>query len=613
MKNKKIFIYISILILLSAFSIFILPFYIQSLTTSVSASYDYQFNNIISIASVLIFLLIGFIVLYKYILYKIKPMHINQLFTENTGTKIGYKNLIIVSAVPLLIIIILFFFGAGYGFGETNYFLLRIDKLHRGQLPFLDFEFSYGPLLIYLPKYIDDLFGIKTSIIGYYVTYVLLTPLGLYFLLYVVNSFNIDKSKKTLIFYIVAISSLPITLGLNYTFFRFITPIVSIFIFNRIIHAHINKSIVNQFILSVGIVIISLFNFIISPEIGIAIFIALESYLCFLIIFNKQFYLICTLAGNLVLILVLSGLLNSNQILILKSFASGGNNWVVIPSLSILLYLVSFFTINIILSVEAFSKKFPFIPFALVVFNCIMLCGAFGRCDPAHIFYNGLGTLIVMWAFLSYIQSRYLKLFNIVFIFTFTIAVNAIGLDLMKNQYVNLIINYAYNHNGFGMLKKTGKSFHILNFVNKFIYYNIPRVYIDFNLLKKYKIIAVPFDTDKNLYIFLLNNNLYQPEYYTGPFLNVYTPNQINTKLNTLQDSNHKYMIISKYILSHKRSDNFVHNQDRKFISLLFCYPYRYNQVKFSKDMYEPVFRYIQANYRVVTKVINDEVLVERR
>ena len=116
MKNKKIFIYISILILLSAFSIFILPFYIQSLTTSVSASYDYQFNNIISIASVLIFLLIGFIVLYKYILYKIKPMHINQLFTENTGTKIGYKNLIIVSAVPLLIIIILFFFGAGYGF-----------------------------------------------------------------------------------------------------------------------------------------------------------------------------------------------------------------------------------------------------------------------------------------------------------------------------------------------------------------------------------------------------------------------------------------------------------------------------------------------------------------
>ncbi len=608
-KNTRFSIYILIFTAIVFLSVFLLPFYIPRKVPAVSASYDYQFNNIISVIALCLSLLIGSIFFYKHYDKEIHLLQVEKLFVTNIETQLSIKNAFILFFIHSFAILCLYLLNANYGYAEGNYFLLRIDRLSLGQEPYKDFEYAYGILLIYLPKIITDLFHFPTSVAGYYISLIFLNTIGIYFLYYVLNSFNVDKTKKRIIFFSIGLACIPLTLGMNYILIRFITPIACLFFLSRIIKKLENASLKNCIFIALAAVAVSLLNFIISIEVGLAVLLSILGYLFFSIVLNKKTFHIITLLVCGILIALILLFPGRSFGLMIKVFAAGGNNWVVIPSPSIVLFIVSFLMTNFIFCAFIIEKKVCFLTCALLIFNIIMLAGAFGRCDPGHIFWYGLSSLIVIWMFMAFVNSKYFKIYTIAFISIFVIGMNLSGIYVYRTELTTLVARYFIRNGEVRSLKEFAENVH-------YDTTKIDRIAaaindsINFKELNKYRRIALPFDVDSDIYLFLLKRHTFWPEYYTGYFLNIFASEQINTKLKGLQDSNHKYMVIPENVLNFSFNNDII--DEKQFISRLFLYPYDYTKERDSQKMYAPIYAYIHNNYKPLKYVKKGFLLVER-
>lgn len=611
-KSTRLSIYILLFAAAVLLSVFVLPFYIPRKTPTVSASFDYQFNNTVSVIALCLSLFIGSILFHSYYEKRTQLLQVEKLFTNNINninTRLSIKNVFILFFIHSFAILCFYLLDANYGYSEGNLFILRIDRLLLGQVPYKDFEYAYGILLIYLPKFITDLFHFSTSVNGYYIALTVLEAIGIYLLYYVINFFDIDKRKKRIIFFSIGLACIPLSLGMNYILTRFVTPIASIFVLRGIIRNLENASLKNCILIALAAVAASLLNFIISIEVGIALLLSVLSYLFFSIVLNKKTYHLITLLVCAICITSISLLVGKSFGLVIKVFAAGGNNWVVIPSPSIVLFIVSFLVVNFIFCGWLLKKNVSFVACALLIFNIIMLAGAFGRCDPGHIFWYGLSSLMTMWILLAFIRSKYFKIYTIAFILIFVIGMNLSGIYLFKSQFTTLIAKYLILNGKVNTLKQFAENIHYdTTIINR--YAEAVADSPNFKELDKYKKIALPFDVDKEIYLYLLKNHRFSPEYYTGYFSNVFTTEQINTKLRALQDSNHKYMVIPDYILNFSFSNDI--NSERRFISILFLYPHYYSKKRDTQKMYAPIYTYIHNNYRLLKTIKKGFILVER-
>jgi hypothetical protein len=186
---------------------------------------------------------------------------------------------------------------------------------------------------------------------------------------------------------------------------------------------------------------------------------------------------------------------------------------------------------------------------------------------------------------------------------------NFSGLYLYKTELSTLVARYLIRNGKVNSLKTFAEDIHYdTAVINR--YAQAVTDGVDYNELSKYHKIALPFDVDKDIYLFLLKSHKYSPEYYMSYFSNVFTPVQINTKLRGLQDSNHKYMVIPDFVLNFSYANDIV--SERKFISRLFLFPYYYSKKRDSQLLYTPVYAYIQNNYRPVKTIKKGFILVER-
>ena len=99
------------------------------------------------------------------------------------------------------------------------------------------------------------------------------------------------------------------------------------------------------------------FYFGVSLEIAIALLIAEIAFLGYAWIYEKRYeYLLCLAILYYVVVGLLFLVLESDFLQTLKSFKSGGMNWIVIPSPSICLYVIDFLFVNFILAVKIIKK-----------------------------------------------------------------------------------------------------------------------------------------------------------------------------------------------------------------------------------------------------------------
>lgn len=113
----------------------------------------------------------------------------------------------------------------GFFLAEALYFEDTAYRALAGAVPFVDFTFFYGPLLLYPTVFLSHVVGLLA---GYAVSYVLQYIAGLY-LLYVVISALVENRRAAVAWFAVfALGLFNPILGLNYTLLRFMLPAVGL-------------------------------------------------------------------------------------------------------------------------------------------------------------------------------------------------------------------------------------------------------------------------------------------------------------------------------------------------------------------------------------------------
>ena len=147
----------SALIGLAGLCILVVPWWIPVTTPTYSGSYTYGFNN--AFAWISLAVIIALLVWWRLA---------GSSAAENAKTETTLANLLAPDphspvsrdlasacagfvAIVLVLIAWWFWFLPYAYFGETQYFLPRIDLMLLGQQPYRDFQFSYGPTLLLLP------------------------------------------------------------------------------------------------------------------------------------------------------------------------------------------------------------------------------------------------------------------------------------------------------------------------------------------------------------------------------------------------------------------------------------------------------------------------------
>jgi hypothetical protein len=609
----KIVARLSLLFSFLCLGVFVLPFYFPLRAKTISASYDYHFNNFIAAIFLILTLGLSILLFYRQFGSLAKTRSLLNVITENTGGKIPVRHLYISILIFSVVSLILFSLNANYNYGEEAYFLFRIDRLRLHQVPYRDFEYAYGVLFIYLPYFFDQLFGFRSSIPGYYISQVLINSIALCILFFCINHFGLSSRRKKILFYFLVCCFIPYQNGLNCSLFRYVIPIMLIYLMlkyqNRFLSFHWKKAIGFALLSALTVV----FYFGISLEIAIALLAAVIAFLGYSWISEKKNEYLLSLV---ILSILLTGfyflVLDSDFLHTLKSFKSGAMNWIVIPSPSICLYVIDFLIVNFILATKILNREKPVWIFPLV-FNLVILAAAFGRCDPIHILDDGLTVFILAFVLFSQLPVKYFRFHVIAFLGVFVVAMNISNL-LTYKESIGMVLVKKFSESPAmadvvrktaGLLDKT-KAGKMEGFMQK------QQSRPDTAAMARYSKIALPFNVDPEIYLYLLHHGNYAPEFYSD-LLNVGTESQLQRKLNDLKDDQHEYMVIPEKYLTLNRLYSKTYKEERKFISTLFFFPFLYHKVNDSRVFEEPIYRYIINNYDSIEVVKKGYVLVRRR
>ena len=313
------------------------------------------------------------------------------------------------------------FAGRYNGFGESFYLIDRIWLLHMGRVPYRDFEFAYGPAQLYCPLVLHRLLHIGISQ-SYYLFWALSYVLGAYFLYKAVDSIDYPSGRKPWIFALLFGAGLfaIIRMGTNYTFLRYGLPIYLMLQIQRRFKGPQAASILVDVLLSTafcGILIL------LSPETAVAFAFATLCICIFRGAATLQTRWI--FAGLLILAFALTFLIALRFRVFDAMLADGGGaiSFPIVPGPTIVVYFAAVFVCACYLYRALFDRVGNDNTLGLIFFSIPMVAAALGRCDPSHVFWNGLGAFLASLLYLSVSRRTWIA-YSLAFLLFVFIAPN---------------------------------------------------------------------------------------------------------------------------------------------------------------------------------------------
>ncbi len=262
-------------------------------------------------------------------------------------------------------------------FRESAYFLPQLERtLQFGDMPYRDFEFAYGPLMVYFPASLAWLLksaGLSAEA-GYYLAVDLATVAGLWMLWAVISQLELRNLWKIWIFGILWVCLLNPSLGMNYTLLRFVAALWLLMLLVR-------KGTLAM--AAVG----SVAAWSISPEAGAAFTAGAGIYL----LASRTWFAVYGLAAGPAMLSIIFGRAAFDS---LFKFSGGFFNFVVQPAPYILLYIG---TVVWILPAGLARTRRQELPklLAMAALAAVYVSPALGRCDIGHVLFNGITAILL--------------------------------------------------------------------------------------------------------------------------------------------------------------------------------------------------------------------------
>jgi hypothetical protein len=484
-------------------------------------------------------------------------------------------------------------------FGDSSYFLKRLDQILMGHAPYRDFSYVYGPALIYLPAYLHLLLAkLGVSVVGaYYLFYALVSCLGLVFLAYAVNAFSLTHRQRQAVFWAFAFLGWPHSMGPNYVYLRFITPLVSLIALHRVMRVRLASRSARRpddvllftfmSVAAIGV------NLAISPEMGVACCLAI------LVFTAAMAHRICTefaycLAPQLISLPAVAALFSTEYFRSISSFSGGALCFPVLPVPYMLLYLGSLlYAVPMSLSIARGSLGTD----APAVLGISGLCvfampAALGRSDFDHVFWNGLPVLLLAAIHLSARRPRlfWLYLACVLVVFT-TYKVSWVEYSEAAT-IVRRTLQTAYQRGYVSedTLARLGMQVNPRGF---------QATSLSYPELDTSTPIATPLGVPWSVVQYLQGRGQYMPDYYCDDDVDL--PSQMSRKLQSL--ANAEYVLVPTSTLRQLGVQSASSPSEVEYFKRLFLWPFALRQKAIPFSSHHEIREYIRSRYEFVDHI----------
>jgi hypothetical protein len=255
-----------------------------------------------------------------------------------------------------------------------------------GRALYTQLEFAYGPLLFYPASIVHSLLRCSWHV-AYFITLALNQAVGVLLLAYSMNALPMRARDRRIAFVLLVAGAVNPLLGLNYTFFRFLTPLATFLFATR------SPSLLRTAILLAAGEVLQLG---ISPEMGF-IFVFASIVFTGLAVWKRGLRWLVVIAAPPVGVGVFRLLAGPSYLKMLQSLAHGALNLPVAPYPHILVFLFALvWLVPMALGPRLRASGDDGIRIvSCYILSIALLPAAFGRCDPLHVFFNGAGILIL--------------------------------------------------------------------------------------------------------------------------------------------------------------------------------------------------------------------------
>ena len=565
----------------------------------ISDSYLIGFNNKIALFFlVLIICITIFLFVMKYKNNLSDLMYFNTDYLDNIPNKKKINTILYRFVLFSIIIQICWFFVLDKNIeiariGDNWNYIPKLYQMDKGFIPYKDFEFTYGYLMLFIPFLFMKILNLNPEI-SYIIFLIIGTTIGIYSLFIILIKF---LKIKNLIFWAICINSIVLINSLlytaiHYTFFRFITPLLLVFLLIKYCFKLIR--LINYFNLILFTLLtycVLFFNFEISPEIGITTCLSYILTLLFFLKGRKVYYHILFLFLFFIITIFIFKIYNpqllKNLFIHFIQVSSGAWNlpWyfglIIISFFYILFINIQYFSYIIIKKKE---NNYIYI-FCTFIFSFFNLPSALGRADFGHIFFNGIGFFLISIMTLNYLKNKFvvnfIKISVLLYLISFVLVLNILALPSHRyNLRKNIIDNFNIK------LKKNHISLNKPLELNSIVY-----------LKELNKKVLVAGYLDQSLFKIYKENDFLQFPYFVN--MNPKTNMNIQKQLNEIKK--YEYMIILKKNFDSLNNNNLIDkgiNGDLLyFLFLSPCFEKKLFKPTIIYNLNHKIFDFIHNNY----------------
>jgi hypothetical protein len=371
--------------------VFLFPYYF-SVVPTVSLSYLVGFNNRVAVA---------FFLLFAFGIAVARRGWIGEGEQRNSKLPNWLLGTSVSVAVALCIVLRLHRHGKPIG-GEAHFFLDRIHQLSLHRLPYRDFEFTYGPLLLYPTQLVHQALGISL-ISAYYVVWTLFWAAGIGMLYFVVNNIDIATEHRLGVYMLMAVTIPPALIdeGMNYAPLRpFTVPFLALctYIFWQRTKAPYRTACLAGFCIAAG--------FAVSAEQGIGLLVGTSAYFFLLAFRSNDFPVLASVLQLGLSAIVAACAAHLKLFAAMGFFSKGGYNFPVLLSPGNLLAMTAFVLAICLLWRAIATRDLRHNYVLLTLCGIPMLPAAMGRNDFGHMISVTSILLVGLFAIYSRVTLR---------------------------------------------------------------------------------------------------------------------------------------------------------------------------------------------------------------
>ena len=572
--------------------IFVVPYYVPMKHVVFSISYDFGFNNKIAVLGALCSVIAAPFFLGR-------DSERGEMIAVPQGEPQFAKRPLWIMAALHTVGIGFYYFVTlvGRGSPDGSYFLSHAINMSHGLRPYKDFEFAYGPGLLYPTHWIMAT-GLSAHS-AYFLFYIGLSFVGLWLAWDFADLLPVRSSIKSLIFLLIGLVSLVslLTVGVSYTIARFVTPL---WILGRLNEANLRlRPIWQQALIACsGILLVDL----ISPEIGTVLAITAAAFFAFTglrvserRVLREGAMLVCLATHAFYFFVVMPPEFRDSML----TFSRGALNFPIVPSLLDTLYLICL--------AYCFNRHFPLIRRRNLIFPLILLfalgamAGALTHADMGHVAWDGLGVFVlaIVWDGSEPNMRRRLLAIAPAFLF-------ALGTPYYPNAQqvrdaergLNSILPAALAERAVtnaGHLLRVNPEGLVRRMQNSLDTSMEQRRLLDetVSFAASFPTSAIVMSTNYQLQERLGRVNS-KPTYYFD-LTNAFDPVTVARLVDDLRKSNPAVLVSDYSIMD---SDCPTETEEQGIVSRWVLYPYHVRRKQNSCQIYDPYFAYIRLNYR---------------